>query len=372
MGCGSAGFLGRIFFDFAIRRRNRMTPPLPSADLDFILANTRNLWLEMRNQRIFITGGTGFFGCWLVESFVHINRVEKLGARATILTRDPIAFAHKCPHLASDPAITLLAGDVRDFTYPDDEFRYVIHAATVASAKQAAESPIEMLTTILQGTERVLEFAAGHGAQKFLLTSSGAVYGRQPSSVTHLSEDYAGTPNPLNCDSVYSEGKRAAELMCAVYGARYGIECKIARCFAFVGPHLPLDGHFAIGNFIRDAMRGGSVNVNGDGTPKRSYMYAADLAIWLWTILFRAPAMEAFNVGSDRAISILELAHTVAAEIGSPANVRVAQHTVPGAKVQQYVPSIRKAKQKLGLKCEVSLEDAIHRTAAWHGHYPSN
>lgn len=349
-----------------------MTPPLPSADLDFILANTRNLWLEMRNQRIFITGGTGFFGCWLVESFVHINRVEKLGARATILTRDPIAFAHKCPHLASDPAITLLAGDVRDFTYPDGEFRYVIHAATEASAKQAAENPIEMLTTILRGTERVLEFAPGHGAQKFLLTSSGAVYGRQPSSVTHLSEDYAGAPNPLNCDSVYSEGKRAAELMCAVYGAKYGIECKIARCFAFVGPHLPLDGHFAIGNFIRDAMRGDSVNVNGDGTPKRSYMYAADLAIWLWTILFRAPAMEAFNVGSDRAISILELAHTVAAEIGSPANVRVAQHTVPGAKVQQYVPSIRKAKQKLGLKCEVSLEDAIHRTAAWHGHYPSN
>jgi dTDP-glucose 4,6-dehydratase len=345
-----------------------MTPPIPITDLDSILSSTRDNWREMRGQRIFITGGTGFFGCWLIESFVHVNRVEKLDAHATILTRNPAAFALKCPHLASDPAITLLAGDIRDFTYPDGEFKYVIHAATEASAKQATENPIEMLATILRGTERVLEFAASHGTQKFLLTSSGAVYGIQPSSITHLSEDYAGAPNPLRCESVYSEGKRAAELMCAVYGAKHGIECKIARCFAFVGPHLPLDAHFAIGNFIRDAIRGDSIRVNGDGTPKRSYMYAADLAIWLWSILFRAPAMEAFNVGSDRAVSILELANIVAITLGSQTNVHVAQQAIPGVAAQQYVPSTRKAAQILGLRCEVALEDAIRRTAAWNGY----
>jgi dTDP-glucose 4,6-dehydratase len=345
-----------------------MAHPLPTADLDLIHAKTRELWSEIRNQNIYFTGGTGFFGCWLVESFLHVNRIERLNAHATILTRDPASFNRKCPHLACDPAIKLLAGNVRDFTYPDGEFRYVIHAATEASAKQAAENPIEMLATILRGTERTLDFAASHGTQKFLLASSGAVYGIQPTSITHLSEDYAGAPNPLKCDSVYSEGKRAAELMCAVYGAKYGIECKIARCFAFVGPHLPLDAHFAIGNFIRDAMKRDSIRVNGDGTPKRSYMYAADLAIWLWSILFRAPAMEAFNVGSDRSISILELAHAVNAALGSTATVQVARKAIPGVQLQQYVPSIKKAEQQLGLKCEVSLEDAIRRTAAWHGH----
>jgi dTDP-glucose 4,6-dehydratase len=345
-----------------------MVAPISAFDLDLILAHTQEVWHEMRGQRIFMTGGTGFFGCWLVESFVHVNRVERLGAHITILSRDPRAFARKCPHLASDSAVTLLAGDVRDFSWPDGEFKYVIHAATEASAKQAAENPIEMLTTILRGTERVLEFAASHATQKFLLTSSGAVYGSQPPSITHLSEDYAGAPNPLKCESVYSEGKRAAELMCAIYGAKYGIECKIARCFAFVGPHLPLDAHFAIGNFIRDAMSGDLIRVNGDGTPKRSYMYAADLAIWLWSILFRAPAMEAFNVGSNRAVNILELAHIVAAAIGSPAKVRVAQQAIPGAEIPQYVPSTRKAEQFLGLKCEVALEDAIRRSAAWHGY----
>jgi nucleoside-diphosphate-sugar epimerase len=348
-----------------------MASPISTEDLSFILVNTQHLWQEMRGQRLFITGGTGFFGCWLVESFAHVNRLEKLAAHATILTRDPAAFERKCPHLASDPAITLLAGDVRDFSWPDGKFKYVIHAATEASTKQAAENPIEMLTTILRGTERVLEFAASHGTQKLLLTSSGAVYGSQPPSITQLSEDYAGAPNPLKGESAYAEGKRAAELMCAVYGAKYGIECKIARCFAFVGPHLPLDAHFAIGNFIRDAMRGDRIQVNGDGTPQRSYMYAADLAIWLWSILFRAPAMEAFNVGSNRAINILELAHTVAAAIGSTAKARVAQQAIPGAAIQQYVPSTRKTEQFLGLKCEVALEDAIRRTAAWHGYQSS-
>ena len=176
--------------------------------------------------------------------------------------------------------------------------------------------------------------------------------------------------DPLDSVSEYAEGKRAAEAMCTLYSNKYGIECKIARGFAFVGPHLPLDAHFAIGNFIRDAMRGIAIEVNGDGTSKRSYMYAADLAIWLWTILLRGPANQVFNVGSDQAISILKLAQAVAAAIGSPAAVRVAQRAKDGAEVQQYVPSISKAQRDLGLKCEVALEDAIRRTVAWHG-YPS-
>jgi dTDP-glucose 4,6-dehydratase len=345
-----------------------MAPPLSTVDLELILANTRDFWPEMRGQSIFITGGTGFFGCWLVESFAYVNRIAGLNAHATILTRDPAAFARKCPHLASDQAITLHSGDVRSFNYPDGEFKYVIHAATESGGRQPAEGPVETLATILRGTERVLEFAGSHGTRKLLLTSSGAVYGSQPPAITHLPEDYTGAPNPLISSSAYSEGKRAAELMCAVCGSAKGIECKIARCFAFVGPHLPLDAHFAIGNFIRDAMRGDVIHVNGDGTPKRSYMYAADLAIWLWTILFRAPAMEAYNVGSDQAISILELANTVAATLCSPAKVLVAQEAVPGAPVMQYVPSTWNAEQQLDLKRNVSLEDAVRRTAAWHGY----
>lgn len=332
-----------------------MAAPLSVADLDLILAHTRELWSEMRGQRIFLTGGTGFFGCWLVESFLHANRALQLGAQATILTRDPRAFVQKCPLLASDPAITLLAGDVRDFPYPQGGFRYVVHAASEINAGDEAQEAIR------RGAERTLQFAAAHGTQKFLLTSSGAVYGPQPESIAHMAEEFVGAPN-----TAYGEGKRAAELLCAQYA--HGMECKIARCYAFVGPHLPLDGRFAIGNFIRDAMRSDVIHVQGDGTPKRSYMYAEDLTIWLWTMLFRAPSLEAFNVGSEQAVSILELAHAVNAALGSKAGVHLAREAVEGAAVQQYVPSTRKAEQRLGLQCHISLEEAIRRTAAWHGY----
>ena len=180
-------------------RRDEMAAPLSMADLDLVLAQTRELWEEMRGQRVFITGGTGFFGCWLVESFCHANRALGLGARATVLTRDPARFRAKCPHLAGDPAITLLAGDVRDFEFPAGEFRFVIHAATEASEKQATEEPLVMLSTILAGTERTLQFAAQCDARKFLLTSSGAVYGRQPPELTHVPESYDGAPEPGQC-----------------------------------------------------------------------------------------------------------------------------------------------------------------------------
>jgi nucleoside-diphosphate-sugar epimerase len=344
-----------------------MAQPIADSDLDLILHATHTLWEPMRGQRIFITGGTGFFGCWLVESFCHINRELRLNASANVLTRSPESFVAKAPHLAADPHVQLLKGDVRDFKFPDGVFPFVIHAATEASARQAAEAPLEMLSTILAGTERVLEFAATHGTRRFLLTSSGAVYGRQPAEITHLPESYPGAPDPLDPGSVYAEGKRAAELMCSLYQKKAGMECAIARCWAFCGPHLPLDAHFAIGNFIGNVLRKEPISIQGDGTPRRSYLYGADLAIWLWTMLFRAPSLTPINVGSGEDLSILGLARSVAQVLDPDAVIQVAGSPVPGAAPSRYVPSVSRAKQLLGLELTVSLEESIRRTAEWYG-----
>jgi nucleoside-diphosphate-sugar epimerase len=339
---------------------------LAREDLDLVLALMGQLWDELRDQRIFLTGGTGFFGCWLVESFCHANRTLELNAEMTILTRNPEAFQEKCPHLAADPSITLHAGDVRTFNFPDGEFAFVIHAAAETMAKPSADEHLEMFSTIVTGTERTLESAAAHGTRKFLLTSSGAVYGRQPDELTHVPESYAGAPDPMNPAQAYAEGKRAAELLCAMYSKRSGMECKIARCWAFCGPHLPLNEHFAIGNFIGDVLAGRPIQIQGDGTPRRSYLYAADLAVWLWTILVRAPALTPINIGSDHDVSILELAQTVAATLRPQSEIHIAREQVPGAVPSRYVPSVNRAYDLLGLRETVSLEDSIRRTAEWH------
>jgi len=341
--------------------------PLPRQDLELILEQTASLWEEVRGQRIFLTGGTGFFGCWLVESFCHVNQALGLGASMVVLTRDRAAFAAKCPHLAKNSAIALHTGDVRSFSFPEGEYRYVIHAATQAGAKRPADAPLEILSTIIEGTGHTLEFAISHGTRKFLLTSSGAVHGKQPADLTHVPESYVGAPDSLDPSNVYAEGKRTAELMCALYQNRASsLECKIARCWAFCGPHLPLDQHFAIGNFIGDVLAGRPIQIQGDGTPRRSYLYAADLAVWLWTMLFRAPALVPFNVGSAHDVSIRELAETVATILRPQTEIRVAQKPASGVAPLRYVPCVDRAREMLGLRQTVGLEECIRETARWY------
>jgi len=333
-----------------------------------VLAHTRELWAEARGCSFFITGGTGFFGIWLLESFAYINDSLSLGMEATVLTRDPAAFTLKAPHLTGRADLTFIQGDVRSFGFPSGCFDYVIHAATESSAKLNDESPHEMLDAIIGGTRRVLDFAAQCGVKKLLLTSSGAVYGKQPSAMTHVAEDYAGAPDPLLPGSAYGEGKRVSEHMCVVHARQQRYEVKIARCFAFVGPHLPLDGSFAIGNFIRDALADGPIRVGGDGTPMRSYLYAADLAIWLWTVLHRAPAGRAFNIGSSHDLSIKQTAEMIAGIMDVPVNI--ARIATQGLSTGRYVPNVTRAFSELDLSETVDLLEGLRRTLLWNGATP--
>ena len=331
-----------------------------AADLDSILEHTRPLWEELRGNRIFLTGGTGFFGCWLLESFTWANERLKLNAKAVVLTRDTARFSKKAAHLAGDPSVELRPGDVRNFAFPAGEFTHILHAATDSAVVPSATEVVE---TIVRGTERCLAFAQKARCRKLLFTSSGAVYGKQPSNLTHVPEDYAGAPDPLNPSSAYGEAKRLAELQCALASAA-DFETKVARCFAFVGPYMNLEVHFAIGNFLRDQMHGGPIVVKGDGTAVRSYLYASDLAIWLWTVLFQGQSNRAYNVGSENEVSIGELARTVAS-IGSPrVEIRI-EGQACGVPPARYVPSTQRAQKELGLAERVSLSVAIEKTRSW-------
>jgi dTDP-glucose 4,6-dehydratase len=334
---------------------------LPQSDLNYVQTCTGSNWDQLRNGRIFVTGATGFFGVWLLETFAYANQKLELGAELVGLSRNPRDFYAKVPHLVEESSITLHRGDVRDFNFPQGSFTHVIHAGTTSSAPVP---PSEMLNTITQGTKRTLEFAVASGAKRFLFVSSGAVYGKQPWEITHLPESYQGAPDPMDPNSAYGEGKRVGELLCAMAHKDNGLETTIARCFAFVGPHLPLDAHFAIGNFIRDAMKGEPIKVK-DGTPYRSYLYAADLAVWLWTILFKGKACYPYNVGSDQEITISQLAETVATTLGgavaSAASSILSFNTSPS----RYVSSVERARAELGLRSQISLEEGIRKTAAW-------
>jgi dTDP-glucose 4,6-dehydratase len=337
-----------------------MPPPIPTADLDAILAATAPLWAELRGQRLFLTGGTGFFGCWLVESFLHIDRALALDARLTVLSRNPAAFLHKLPHLRSEPALTLLAGDIRTFDFPTEPHSRILHAATDSTSQT---DPADLHDTIVAGTARVLAFARATGASKLLFVSSGGVYGPQPAGLTHIPEDLP--PQPA---TPYGRAKLEAEQLCLA--APLPIEVKIARPFAFLGPHLPLDAHFAAGNFLSDALappdQARPIRIASDGLALRSYLYPSDLASWLWTILLRGATAHPYNVGSDQPVTILELAETIRRTLNPALTIEVAQPPDATRPPHRYIPSTARARTELDLHQSVTLEDALRRTAAWH------
>lgn len=338
-------------------------------DLASIYSRVGSDWEALREARIFITGATGFIGRWLLESLRHADAAANLNVSVTILTRSPDGFCNKAPELARWNRLNIIAGDICSFDFPDGAFTHLIHAATDASADLNDNNPRAMFDTIVLGTRHVLDFATARNVGRTLHLSSGGIYGPQPWDVTHIREDWTGAPDCTRPVNAYGEGKRASEMLCAIYGRQFGLKISLARIFALLGPHLPLNLHFAAGNFIRDAMAGRKITVNGDGRPCRSYLYAADLAVALWRMLVRGPAGKAFNVGSEETVSIRQLAESVAATIGQQGFEILGQPDT-GWNPGRYVPDMNNFIDEFGPVQSVTLDEAIRRTAMWNGWTP--
>ena len=309
---------------------------------------------------VFLTGGTGFFGLSLLRHW------QAMGARAprlTVLSRDPTRFKARYPDLGA--LAEWVTGDVLNPTSMPlgQRFSHVLHAAADSTLGPKL-CPLDRYTQIVDGTRNVLNLAVATGAKRFLFTSSGGVYGSQPQDLPLIEESYNGMADPLNAQNAYSVAKRSAEHLCVLYRERHGIEPIIARCFAFVGRDLPFNAHFAIGNFIRDAIAAKQITVLGDGSPVRSYMDQRDLAIWLCTLLGNGQAGQAYNVGSDVAISIRDLAYLIRGTLAPEKEVRIMGTTEPKNYRNLYVPSIEKMRNAFGLSMRFSLVESIKESAA--------
>jgi len=313
---------------------------------------------------LFLTGGTGFFGKALLRYWKstgsHFDKIF-------ILSRNPKSFLKDHSDLIAELNVEFIQGDILEASkiVLKDDIEYVIHAATDSTIGPSL-GRLEVFNQIVKGTEEVLKFAVNHHCNRFLLTSSGAVYGPQLQGMEKIPESYLGSPYPLDPNSAYGLGKKAAEHLCALYKEQHGLNYVIARCFAFVGEDLSMDAHFAVGNFIRDGLSAKGINILGDGTPLRSYMYQEDLAHWLITLLFKGKSGAAYNVGSDEIVSIADLAHLVRDLVAPDAHVRILYKADPMHARNRYVPDISLARSELGLDVTIRIEDAIYNTALAH------
>jgi len=335
-------------------------------DLDQILIHTEGLWEEFRDQRIFITGGTGFFGCWLLESFIWANHKLNLNASAVVLTRDPETFERKVPHLYNHKAINFLKGDIQDFVFPKGAFPYLIHSSGYKQTANDEVRKVFMVKEMLNGTTQVLDFCVKAKVRKMLLVSTGAVYGHPPPRLRKIPEHFSNSIDPTYSKGTYHHVRRMMEALSIAYAEENKFEVKIARCFSFIGPYLSLDGRFAASDFIHDALCQKTITVKGDGKTVRSYLYMADLMVWLWTILFRGQSGRPYNVGSERPIAIHKFAEMLASQSVPPLPVTIQKQSFYGTAPDHYVPDTTRAREEMNLRQHIMLLAAIKKTMNWY------
>ena len=338
---------------------------LRQSDLDNIVNRVPKIWDDLRGTRLFITGGTGFFGRWILGSLLWANKILDTEIEIVVMSRDPKRFLAKFPEVKTQ-YLEFFKGDIRSAEYPDSEFETIIHMATDSSFSQPEEH-LQLLDGILFGTRSLLDYAVNRAqTKKLLFVSSGAVYGSTVNSPSMIHENYQSAPSPSNRRSLIGNAKRSAEQMCTLFHEQFNLDVKIARCFSFVGPHLPMTGYFAIGNFIHDALFEESIQIKGDGTPTRSYLYASDLAAWLLTILAAGRPNYPYNVGSDVPITMKNLAELTGKIVAPEKSIRTAGHRQQSPDLKYYVPSVIRAREELRVEVWTSLGKAIASTADWY------
>jgi dTDP-glucose 4,6-dehydratase len=337
-------------------------------DLNDLLIVTPSPWEKLRQANIFLTGASGTFGIWLLESILWANDRLELDLQVSALTRNADIFAAKIPHLYAHKALTILEGDILTFSFPRKTFSHFIHLAAPSAENQKTD-PFGAFDVLVSGCRRILDFASISCPKHFLYVSSGAVYGRHSKESLKTPETCLEGPDPLSIStSAYDEGKRAAEFFCSLYWHNKKVPATIARCFSFIGPYLPLNANFAVGNFIRDALAGGPIRIQGDGTPTRSFLYLADLAWWLLVVLLHGAPGGAYNVGSDEPVSISELASEISVCFIPKIEIIIENKNISPYAIQKYVPNTNKSHKELGLHPRISLKTSIYKTINWHKH----
>ena len=333
-------------------------------DLDAALGRTRDRWTELSGARLFLTGVTGFVGTLLLESIAHARVRTGADLRVVALVREPHRLFARLPWAAQSRWLDIVCGDVRTFNLDIGAIDFAIHTANTGSPREIAADPEGVARMVVDGSLRIRDLATAAGVRRMLQLSSGSVSGAHFTPAPPITEDDPGVPIGEGAAACLARAKRDAERALLTASLKSGAPAIVlARGFALCGPWIPLDSAFAFGNFIGAALRHEPIRVSGDGTPVRSYLYAGDLVVWLWNLLLKGEPGRAYNVGSEHAVSISELAHRMSDLLGS--TVEIANVPVPGARAHWHVPNTARARNELGLEETVPLDEAIARTAKW-------
>ena len=326
-------------------------------------------WSRMDGGRLLLTGCTGPFGMWILNRISRACEHEGLElGETTVVTRHAASAAPWLSLLSPRCRLRVVECDIRQIDTLQLEPTHVIHGATTnARETSAGANPEAKFETVVDGTRALTRLLREREQVDILYLSSGIAYGINSEAL--IKEADMGAPYTLDCAAALGHAKRAAEFLLACHSARTGSRVTIARCFSFSGPGIPLDIHYALGNFIAQALYSDEIIIKGHGTEVRSYMHLGDMALWIATFLarkFDQPNTSMFNVGSDQNITIEDLAKTVANTLNPKSTIKILKSDTlnkSGNRNQSYVPSLSKAKSELRLDIWTPLEKSIQQMA---------
>lgn len=339
---------------------------LVQSDVQAVLEGRHQILDSLRGQHLFISGGTGLLGTWLLELARVLNERYGFGLRVTAFSRHARAFAERWPHLGKAEGLAFQDGDVRSLAELPRDVRYIVHAAALTDRRLLASQPSAVAEVNSLGTQRVLRAASLlEEVQKFVLMSSGLAAGEQPWDLPRINENHAG---PLRCNdvnSVYAESKRFAEVVAQSFVSETKLPVTILRPFALVGPYQSLELPWAVTDFIRDSFNGGPVRIMGDGSTVRSLMYASDFAFSVLAALSCGRARETYNIGSPEPVDLLSLARMITQSFQPAPEIQTGLGQSGHAR-NRLVPDVSRAAADFGLTVSVSLVEALQKTIAWN------
>jgi dTDP-glucose 4,6-dehydratase len=303
--------------------------------------------------KLVLIGGSGFFG-YSFADFFNRNTFKKWGIDDLVLYARDIKKLEAIKDLFKNPGIHIISGNIQtEGSLPDAD--YYIYAANSTNLNNYINNPLEELDNATVGVRNFTDQLNKKNRQnKSLFTSSGAVYGSTRNNHNYPSESDDLLNNFTHNDPkiTYAQGKIDSEKIFQTFASNVN-KTSIARCFSFVGKFLPLDQHFAIGNFINDIRSEQAIKFNTKIRVYRSYLCADDLVEWLLEILLLSNnTCPIVNVGSEEEHMI----HNLAVELAKLYNLDVNGRIDKYDQFDRYVPDITYAK-KLGLKQSLSLLD---------------
>ena len=309
---------------------------------------------------ILFIGGTGFFGKAFLN-YIKLNKPNYINS-VTIVGRSAERFLKKNKEFLDISNVNYIYVDIlKDISHlSKSNFTHVIHAA--ADSTNVTElSDTQRYEQIVEGTKNVLNFVRDYfPMSKLLFVSSGGVYGKMPSNKKSFSETDLLESDILDYSNIYARSKREAEHLCLNYYDEYNLNISIARCFCFSGIHLPLDVHFAIGNFVNDVNKNNNIIIKGDGESVRSYLDQDDLIEWFIEILKNDSFKKTiYNIGSEDSISIKDLAKLIKKLSNKKIEVKILNEKNNNLRKTVYVPDCKKIRKKFNLVQKVSLSESL-------------